>query len=128
MASGHHLVSMQIELNLRNVSPLVISGLKIVRKFEDVRTVFSDACEQIDGTGQGVFRVSGFGDDLWPVDLATDLPVFPEQLPGAIRALGTDMDIFSSTSTNRGSSERCISNDRARVTLLNASAFSNGVQ
>jgi hypothetical protein len=33
------------------------------------------------------FAVSGFGQDVWPVDVRTDLAVFLEQMPNALRAI-----------------------------------------
>lgn len=52
---------------------------------DDVRSILIDICHSIEG--QVDFKVSGFGQDRWPVDTSTDLAVFLEQLPNAIRAL-----------------------------------------
>jgi hypothetical protein len=54
-------------------------------ELDDVRSMLSEVCEAIDG--RVGFSVSGFGQDIWPVDVETDLPVFLESLPGAIRAV-----------------------------------------
>lgn len=53
---------------------------------DDVTTLISDICETLDKSGKVYFRVSGFGQDLWRVDVRTDLPVLLEQLPEAIDA------------------------------------------
>jgi hypothetical protein len=52
---------------------------------DDVRSILMDVCRKI-GRG-GEFVVSGFGQDPWPADVQTDLPVFLEQLPEILRAV-----------------------------------------
>lgn len=54
-------------------------------ELDDVRSMLSELCEAING--RVGFCVSGFGQDIWPVDVETDLPVFLESLPGAIKAI-----------------------------------------
>ena len=53
---------------------------------DDLMAMFIDICEVLADTGAADFRVSGFGQDPWPVDVRTDLPVLLEQLPTAIAA------------------------------------------
>ena len=53
---------------------------------DDVRSILVDVCRKI-APGGGQFVVSGFGQDPWPVDVQTDLPVFLEQLPQILRAI-----------------------------------------
>jgi len=43
-------------------------------------TIFEDVCECLDAAGTVKFRVGGFGQREWPVDVATDLPVVLGQL------------------------------------------------
>ncbi|WP_249672571.1 hypothetical protein [Pseudomonas abieticivorans] len=52
---------------------------------DDIRSILVDVCRFIEH--QVDFKVSGFGQDHWPVDTGTDLPVFLEQLPATIKAL-----------------------------------------
>jgi len=52
---------------------------------EDVRSILMDICQFIDN--QVDFKISGFGQDNWPVDSGIDLAVFLEQLPDAIKAV-----------------------------------------
>lgn len=52
----------------------------------DVNAIIMDMCISLGDTGGFDFRVSGFGDDRWPVDVATDLATVLEQLPVALDA------------------------------------------
>jgi hypothetical protein len=52
---------------------------------DDVRSILVDFCRYVGR--RGVFHISGFGQDPWPVDVNTDLPVLLEQLPMAIKAI-----------------------------------------
>ncbi|WP_398497949.1 hypothetical protein [Variovorax sp.] len=52
---------------------------------DDVRSILADACEALEGHAE--FLIAGFGQDRWPVDLRTDLAVFLEQMPDALRAV-----------------------------------------
>jgi len=52
---------------------------------DDIRSILSDVCFALDGYGS--FHISGFGDSAWPLDIATDLCVFLEQLPAALAAI-----------------------------------------
>ncbi|MXN27331.1 hypothetical protein [Delftia sp. CH05] len=71
------------DLSLRNYDPVE----------DDVRSILQDICQAIDGVAE--FNVGGFGQERWPVDIKTDLPVFLEQLPQAINAtlIGNAMEI-----------------------------------
>jgi hypothetical protein len=52
---------------------------------DDVRSILMDVCDALEP--RSVFAVSGFGQDVWPVDVKTDLAVFLEQVPDALRAI-----------------------------------------
>ena len=52
---------------------------------DDVRSILMDVCRAIKVKSE--FLVAGFGQERWPVDVETDLPVFLEQLPYALRAV-----------------------------------------
>lgn len=52
---------------------------------DDVRSILFDACGALSDYCR--FHLSGFGDASWPVDVATDLCVFLEQLPAAVAAI-----------------------------------------
>lgn len=54
-------------------------------ELDDIRSILEDICEAVASEGQ--FVVSGFGQDPWPVDVATDLVVFLEQLPDLLHAI-----------------------------------------
>lgn len=62
---------------------------RVVRTYhpidDDIRSILSDVCSALDGFGS--FHISGFGDSRWPLDIATDLCVFLEQLPAALVAI-----------------------------------------
>lgn len=57
-----------------------------VDELHDVNTIIMDMCASLGDTKAFDFRVSGFGDDHWPVDVSTDLATVLEQLPDALRA------------------------------------------
>lgn len=85
---------MKIELHLNAVPDFSIRTYDPHE--DDVRSILMDACRAIGRTGK--FVVSGFGQDVWPVDVETDLPVFLEQLPTGLRAvhegLPADIDFY----------------------------------
>jgi hypothetical protein len=56
-------------------------------ELDDVRSILSDVCGILADTGSAEFLVSGFGQERWPVDVRTDLPVFLEQIPDAAAAV-----------------------------------------
>jgi hypothetical protein len=75
---------MRIELRI-NELPVKLWARSYDPCLEDVRSILVDVCGKI-GRG-GEFVVSGFGQDPWPADVRTDLPVFLEQLPEILRAI-----------------------------------------
>jgi hypothetical protein len=52
---------------------------------DDVRSILMDVCDALEPGSE--FAVSGFGQDVWPVDVTTDLAVFLEQVPKALHAI-----------------------------------------
>jgi hypothetical protein len=77
---------MRIELK---VSPDLPSQVMPYRVYDpnddDVRAILMEACHELDGWAD--FLISGLGQERWPVDVGTDLSVFLEQLPDALRAI-----------------------------------------
>jgi hypothetical protein len=53
----------------------------------DVNSIIMDVCASFGDTGAFEFRVSGFGDERWPVDVGTDLATVLEQLPDALSSV-----------------------------------------
>ncbi|AFY61913.1 hypothetical protein [Synechococcus sp. PCC 6312] len=53
----------------------------------DINATIQELCEIFEDTGAIKFRVSGFGQDIWPVDVATDLASILEQIPESIYSL-----------------------------------------
>ena len=85
---------MQIKLHLKAVPDFLIRAYD--PNEDDVRSILMDVCRAI--AARSEFVVSGFGQERWPVDVETDLPVFLEQLPSALRAvydgMTTDIDFY----------------------------------
>lgn len=61
--------------------------LRYKEELDDVRSILSDICEALADTSSADFIVTGFGQERWPVDVRTDLPVFLEQLPKALTSV-----------------------------------------
>lgn len=63
---------------------------------DDIRSILIDVCRHTKNNVD--FNVSGFGQGRWPVDSGTDLPVFLEQLPGALKSIrarrSSDIDFY----------------------------------
>ena len=78
---------MQIELHLEAASNFTTRTYDADE--DDVRSILMDVCRAIGPRSE--FIVTGFGQDVWPVDVETDLPVFLEQLPSALRAVNEGM-------------------------------------
>jgi hypothetical protein len=76
---------MRIELRINELPPKKPWIRFYDPREDDVRPILKDVCRKI-GRG-GEFVVSGFGQDPWPADMQTDLPVFLEQLPEILRAI-----------------------------------------
>ena len=76
---------MQIELRLKEISPQDSLAHAYDPDEDDVRSILIDVCRAIGARGE--FVVSGFGQARWPLDMQTDLPIFLEQLPSALRAI-----------------------------------------
>jgi hypothetical protein len=78
---------MQIELRLKAASDFATRAYNSDE--DDVRSILIDVCRAAGSQSEFVF--SGFGQQRWPVDVGTDLPVFLEQLPSALRAVNQKM-------------------------------------
>jgi len=78
---------MQLELRLGGLLLPQLDACAYDSDEDDIRSILVDACRVIGEHSD--FLVSGFGQDRWPVDVATDLPVFLEQLPKALRAVSS---------------------------------------
>ncbi len=74
---------MRIELHLLQESPFLPRSYDC--NDDDVRSIINDACRAFGQLSE--FRISGFGQSHWPVDVMTDLPVFLEELPSITRAV-----------------------------------------
>lgn len=87
---------MYIALSIEQPSSLDVSASSYDSGEDDVRSILIDICEILEPTTD--FLISGFGQNRWPVDVRTDLPVFLEQLPLALRAVSegssTDIDFY----------------------------------
>ena len=57
-------------------------------ELDDVRAILMDLCEELAAQGAVQFRVAGFGDPDWPIDVEVDLSVLMEHVPAAIFSLG----------------------------------------
>lgn len=56
-------------------------------EFDDIRSILIDLCRQIDEQSGGIFKISGFGQEKWTINIRTDLPILLEQLPQIISAI-----------------------------------------
>lgn len=74
---------MRIELHL--IAPPRFKARDYRVEEDDVRSILMDICRALDTRSE--FRVSGFGQQRWPVDVSCDLGIFLEQLPYALRRL-----------------------------------------
>ncbi|WP_328319725.1 hypothetical protein [Streptomyces sp. NBC_00388] len=54
---------------------------------DDYETLVIEACGVLSETRGAIFRISGFGCDEWPLDVAYDLSTFMEQFPGLLAAI-----------------------------------------
>jgi hypothetical protein len=61
-------------------------------ELDDVRSLVFEACQSLAESDAVAFRVEGFGQSPWPVDVATDLPTVIEQLPGLFGWLKSDAE------------------------------------
>jgi hypothetical protein len=59
---------------------------------EDLASIIAAVCTALADADTARFKVSGFGDDAWPVDVRFDLAVIVPQLPKAIAAVRQNRD------------------------------------
>jgi hypothetical protein len=52
---------------------------------QEIEQFISDACKILARPGDFLFSICGFGQDHWPLDVATDLMVFVEQFEDLVR-------------------------------------------
>ena len=78
---------MLFKLKISDVLKASFPVIEFDPKFDDARAVIASICEEIDELGIADFHVSGFGDNAWRVDVATDLVTLLEQLPEALFVL-----------------------------------------
>jgi hypothetical protein len=78
---------MHIELRLKAVRDFATRTYSSSE--DDVRSILIDVCRAAES--QSEFVLSGFGQQRWPVDVGTDLPVLLEQLPSVLRAVSQNM-------------------------------------
>ena len=60
----------------------------------DVTSIIDDICEDLHDLGVVGFSAGGFGQNQWPVDVWTYLPVVLGQINGVLEALLVDGDQF----------------------------------
>ncbi|MCG8425713.1 MAG: hypothetical protein MJE77_48150 [Proteobacteria bacterium] len=53
-------------------------------ELHDVNAIIADMCIALGDTGSFEFRIAGFGESPWPLDVTTDLAIVLEQLPAAM--------------------------------------------
>lgn len=70
-----------------NKHDISFKEIKYNEEFDDIRSILISLCRQIDEQDGCVFKISGFGQEKWPVDVKTDLPVLLEQLPQIFSAI-----------------------------------------
>ena len=80
---------MRFGLQLGNVGDLPQLLNRYDRELDDVRSILGDVCGALASATSAEFVVSGFGQERWPVDVQFDLPIFLDQLPGAVSALAS---------------------------------------
>jgi hypothetical protein len=93
----YSLVGFIMHISLRITDPSTSFAMQFYdAELDDVRSIFSDICQFIDRNGE--FIVSGFGQERWPVDVVTDLPVLLEQMPSIVSAMrdgkATELDFY----------------------------------
>jgi len=73
---------MRIELRFGDLGRASLWTRRYIPNQDGVTSILTDVCDYLEKRGE--FLVSGFGDSRWPLDIATDLAVFLEQLPVAL--------------------------------------------
>jgi hypothetical protein len=78
-----------LTISLPQVGPIAASrGARTYDpELDNITSVLVDICEALHEEGSVRFLVSGFGQERWPVDVYTDLPVAIEQVPAVLKAI-----------------------------------------
>ncbi len=69
------------------LSPVDIDGEGYSEELDNELTVLSDVCDALHEINAVAFNVAGFGQDVWPVDVRTDLLTILDQIPDALSAM-----------------------------------------
>jgi len=84
--AGRGVTSLHMSLRLPRAAHLRLRVRSYDLELDNVISILSDVCEFAQSK-RGVFRVGGFGQAQWPVDVRTDLCVVLEQLPEVLAAV-----------------------------------------
>lgn len=78
-------------ISLQKTGPIAPSkgGRTYDPELDNITSVLTDICEVLAEEENVRFLVGGFGQDPWPVDVRTDLPVVVEQVPAVLKAVRT---------------------------------------
>jgi hypothetical protein len=94
--SFHDLNLMDIELQIPESPATRLLTRDYDPELDDIRSILVDLCRRLEK--QAEFVVSGFGQQRWPVDVGTDLPIFLEQLPEILQAVrsrsSTEIELY----------------------------------
>lgn len=76
-------------VSLPKIGPIAPAneGRRYDQDLDNVTSLLIDICDALAEEASVRFVVSGFGQDPWPVDVRTDLPVVIEQVPAALAAI-----------------------------------------
>ena len=80
------ILSLEINENLENYSQInIIYDYDYLN--DDINVVIQELCEIFEEKDIVKFRVSGFGQDNWPVDIVVDLVTIIQQIPEIINSI-----------------------------------------
>lgn len=78
---------MNIQLHTNNSTDLSALHGEYDDTIENIQSILNDICDAMAENSDNEFEVGGFGEENWPVDIRTDLPIFLEQLPEIINSV-----------------------------------------
>ncbi|MDK2125925.1 hypothetical protein [Parachitinimonas caeni] len=76
---------MLIRLSFHDGAKELLTLREYDAELDDIGSLLNDLCHAFEG--KGTFTISGFGQEVWPVDIGTDLSVALEQFPDLIKSI-----------------------------------------
>ncbi len=96
-------------------------------ELDNITSVFSDICETLSLQPNVQFIVSGFGQELWPVDVKTDLLCAVEELGEIVQKISLENYNFELDFYEQGVERKLIFESRDLEVIIKCESYTNWI-